>query len=77
MDPYDIKPVDTTGCGDNFVAAFIHCLLKGMDNRACAEFASAVGAINSQGVGAHMQIQSERQVLDYMKTAKKRVIERQ
>ncbi|MCI6868421.1 MAG: carbohydrate kinase family protein [Lachnospiraceae bacterium] len=76
VDPYDIKPVDTTGCGDNFVAAFIHCLLKGMDNRACAEFASAVGAINSQGVGAHMQIQSERQVLDYMKTAKKRVIDR-
>ena len=76
VDPFDVTPQDTTGCGDNFVAAFIHCLLKGMSIRDCAEFASAAGAINSQGVGAHMQIQSEQQVLDYMKTAKKRVIER-
>ena len=76
VDPFEITPVDTTGCGDNFVAAFIHCLLKGMSNRECAEFATAAGAINSQGVGAHMQIQSEQQVLDYMKTGKKRVIER-
>lgn len=74
-DPFDVKPVDTTGCGDNFVAAFLHCLLKGMNHRECAEFASAAGAINSQGVGAHMQIQSEEQVLAYMRTAKKRVIE--
>lgn len=76
VDPFEITPVDTTGCGDNFVASFIHCLLKGMTNRECAEFASAAGAINSQGVGAHMQIQSEQQVLDFMKTAKKRVIAR-
>lgn len=75
-DPFEVKPVDTTGCGDNFVAAFIHCLLKGMDHRTCAEFASAAGAINSLGVGAHMQIKSEAQVLEFMQKMKKRVIHR-
>ncbi len=76
VDPFDVKPLDTTGCGDNFVAAFTHALLRGMTNRECAEFASAAGAINSQGIGAHMHIHSEQQVLDYMKTAKKRAVER-
>lgn len=76
VDPFDVKPIDTTGCGDNFVAAFTHALLRGMTNRECAEFASAAGAINSLGIGAHMHIQSEQQVLDYMRTAKKREIER-
>lgn len=75
-DPYDVKPMDTTGCGDNFVAAFIHCILKGMEPEACAEFASAAGALNSLGLGAHLQIESEEQVLAYMKTTPKRVIER-
>ena len=52
VDPFDVTPVDTTGCGDNFVASFIHALLKGMPNRECAEFASAGGALNSLGIGA-------------------------
>lgn len=76
VDPFDVAPVDTTGCGDNFVAAFIHARLKGMDHRACAEFASAAGAINSMGIGAHMHIHSEQQVIDYMRTTRKREVVR-
>lgn len=76
VDPFDVTPVDTTGCGDNFVASFIHALLKGMPNRECAEFASAGGALNSLGIGAHMYIKNEQQVLDYMKSAKKREVMR-
>ena len=75
-DPFKIKPMDTTGCGDNFVAAFVHCLLKGMEPEDCAEFACAAGALNSQGLGAHLYIESEQQILDFMKTAEKVKIER-
>ncbi|MDO4634039.1 MAG: carbohydrate kinase family protein [Eubacteriales bacterium] len=75
-DPFEVTPVDTTGCGDNFVAAFTHCLLKGLSHQECAEFASATGALNSQGIGAHTFVQSEEQVLEFMKTAPKRVIKR-
>ena len=75
-DPFKIRPMDTTGCGDNFVAAFVHCLLKGMEPEECAEFACAAGALNSQGLGAHLYIESEQQILDFMKTAEKVKIER-
>lgn len=71
MDPFRVTPVDTTGCGDNFTGAFIHCLLKGMDHRSAAEFACAAGALNSQAMGAHMFIQSEEQVEEFVRTAEK------
>lgn len=76
VDPYLIQPKDTTGCGDNFAAAFIHSRLAGKAHKECAEFACAAGALNSQGVGAHVYIRSEQQILDYMETAKKRSIQR-
>lgn len=75
-DPFKITPVDTTGCGDNFVAAFTHCLLKGMPVEECAEFASAAGALNSQGLGAHMTVMSEEQVLEFMKKTPKVAFQR-
>ena len=75
-DPYEIDPVDTTGCGDNFVAAFLHCLLKGMAPEECAEFACAAGALNSQGIGAHHYIQSEEQIRQFMASAGKRELSR-
>ena len=76
-DPYRVEPVDTTGCGDNFVAAFIHSLLKGMEPEACAEFACGAGALNSQGLGAHLHIQSEAQVLDFMAGAERKTLGRE
>lgn len=69
MNPFKVTPVDTTGCGDNFTAGFVHARVKGMSHYDCARFAGAAGALNSLGVGAHMYIKSEQQVLDFMETA--------
>lgn len=70
FDPYDIKPVDTTGCGDNFLAAFTHYIVKGKSLYEAIEFASATGALNATGFGAHLTVKSEAQVLEFMKTHK-------
>ncbi|MCI8504908.1 MAG: carbohydrate kinase family protein [Lachnospiraceae bacterium] len=75
-DPYRITPVDTTGCGDNFVAAFLHGLLKGMEPEACAEFACGAGALNSQGIGAHLYIESEEQIRQFMASTEKTQLHR-
>ena len=75
-DPYSVKPVDTTGCGDNFTAGFIHAYLKGQSMRECMQFASAAGALNSQGLGASSYIRSEQMVLDFMKETPVMKVER-
>lgn len=76
-DPYIVKPVDTTGCGDNFTAGFIHAFLKGQTMRECMRFASAAGALNSLGLGASSYIRSEKMVLDFMKDTPVRSISRE
>ncbi len=73
-DPYEIKAVDTTGCGDNFLGGFTHALLKGWPIETCTDFACAVGAINATGLGAHHTIKSEQQVLSFMESANRRSI---
>lgn len=70
-DPYSVKPVDTTGCGDNFVAGFVHELLKGMPHKVCTEFACGIGGLNSLGLGAHRTVQSEMHVEEFMKKTEK------
>lgn len=64
--PYLIQPVDTTGCGDCFCAGFILGILEQMSIEKAAEFACAVGAVNAQHVGGHGNIQSIKQVIDFM-----------
>lgn len=76
MDPYEVTPIDTTGCGDNFAASFIHGILKGMSHKECAEFACGAGGLNSQAIGAHMHILSEEQIRDFMSKTAKRKIDR-
>ena len=65
-DPYSVTPIDTTGCGDNFTAGFIHAYLKGMSDEDCLQFASAAGALNSLGLGSSSYIRSEQMVLEFM-----------
>ena len=69
IDPFEVKARDTTGCGDNFVAGFIHSILKGTSLRESARFACATGAINSLEVGGHMAVKSEQQVETFLRTA--------
>lgn len=76
VDPYIVNPVDTTGCGDNFTAGFIHAYLKGQSMQECVQFASAAGALNSQGLGASTYIRSEKMVLDFMQNTQIRRINR-
>lgn len=76
VDPYKVDAIDTTGCGDNFTAAFIHARLNEMSHKECTRFANAAGALNSLGIGAHMYVSSEQQVLDFMETAEVRELNR-
>ena len=76
-DPYQVTTVDTTGCGDSFVAAFTHGLLKGWSHEKCADFACATGALNATGLGAHLTIKSEQQVLDFMASTPKTIMGRE
>jgi sugar/nucleoside kinase (ribokinase family) len=75
-DPYIVTPIDTTGCGDNFTGGFIHAYLKGQSMRECMQFASAAGALSSQGLGANSYIRSEKMVLDFMERTPVRKVER-
>ena len=75
-DAYQIKPVDTTGCGDNFLGAFTHALLKGWPIRECTDFACAAGSLNATGVGAHHVLQDEAHVLSFMKETPRSHMER-
>jgi sugar/nucleoside kinase (ribokinase family) len=46
------RSVDTTGCGDTFLAAYMTRRLTSDDLRECGEFAAAAAAINIEAVGA-------------------------
>ena len=46
------QSVDTTGCGDTFLAAYMTRRLTSDDLRECGEFAAAAAAINIEAVGA-------------------------
>jgi sugar/nucleoside kinase (ribokinase family) len=46
------RSVDTTGCGDTFLAAYLTRRLSSDDLRECGEFAAAAAAINIEAVGA-------------------------
>lgn len=75
-DPYKVKAIDTTGCGDCCLGGFTHALLNGWPIETCVDFACAVGAINATGVGAHHTLQNEAHVLSFMETTPRRKIER-
>jgi len=46
------RSVDTTGCGDTFLAAYMARRLTSDDLRECGEFAAAAAAINIEAFGA-------------------------
>ena len=50
--------------------------VEGMSHEEAADFACAAGALNSLGLGAHSYIQSEEQVVEFMRTGKKNRIKR-
>jgi sugar/nucleoside kinase (ribokinase family) len=52
--PVRVTPVDTTGAGDAFVAAFLSQHLAGADIETAIERAAAAGALASTVVGGRL-----------------------
>ena len=76
VDAFKVDAKDTTGCGDNFVAGFIHSILRGKSLKDSAKFACAAGALNSLEIGGHMAVKNEQQVEQFLEAAAVRKIER-
>lgn len=72
---FKIKPMDTTGAGDSFLAGFIYQLIQNepwsdMDSkkaREVIEFASAMGAITTLGGGAIAPQPSLKEIHEFLK----------
>ncbi|MBR4800429.1 MAG: carbohydrate kinase family protein [Clostridia bacterium] len=65
---HKIDAVDTTGAGDNFLAAFATEILRGENINDALAFANACGAICSTAVGASTALKDREQVLSFAKT---------
>lgn len=61
-----IKPVDTTGAGDSFVAGFVTGLSKGWTLYECGRFANAVGTHCVMEVGASNGIKNLDEILKFI-----------
>jgi sugar/nucleoside kinase (ribokinase family) len=69
---FDIKVVDTTGCGDAFDAGFIAALHHRMDVETSLRFAQASAGLVATGLGSDAGIQSFAHTLECMKKWKVR-----
>jgi sugar/nucleoside kinase (ribokinase family) len=67
---YDIKVVDTTGCGDAFDAGFIAALHHKMDAETALRFAQASAGLVATGLGSDAGIVSFEDTLATMKSWK-------
>lgn len=54
----DLVPVDTTGCGDAFCAAFVVARLRGLDTRETLRAATAAAALVAGGLGSDHGLES-------------------
>ena len=70
---YDIKVVDTTGCGDAFDAGFIAALHHKMDVETSLRFAQASAGLVATGLGSDAGIQSFAHTFECMKTWKVKI----
>ena len=52
LDGLRIRPVDFTGCGDNFAGAFLAALTSGHEILSCVTAANAAGARAAEVLGA-------------------------
>ncbi len=67
---YDVKVVDTTGCGDAFDAGFIASLHHKMDTETALRFAQASAGLVATGLGSDAGIISFADTLNTMKNWK-------
>jgi sugar/nucleoside kinase (ribokinase family) len=69
---YDIKVVDTTGCGDAFDAGYIAALHHKMDIETALRFAQATAGLVATGLGSDAGINSFEHTHHCMKTWKQK-----
>lgn len=63
---YDLNPViDPMGCGDAFVAAFIHARMKWADDQHCLDFALSASALKNTIIG-DQNLVSEAEIIANM-----------
>ncbi len=65
---FEVKVVDTTGCGDAYDAGFIAGLSRGFDLETCARFATAASALVATGLGSDAGIRSFEDTLAKMRS---------
>jgi sugar/nucleoside kinase (ribokinase family) len=63
---FKVAAVDTTGAGDNFMAGFMHGLLRNTSPVEALRFASACAALSIQDVGAGAGLKDLAQVEDFL-----------
>ncbi|MDR4506493.1 MAG: PfkB family carbohydrate kinase [Candidatus Scalindua sp.] len=64
---FQVKAVDTTGCGDVFHGAFIYGLLKNWELRRAVRFASAAAALKCRKIGGRTAIPNLQEVNGFLK----------
>ena len=69
---FDLKPVDTTGAGDVFHAAFAYGLLQGYDLARSLEFSCAAAGLACMGMGARGGIASVSEIENLIHSGRRR-----
>ena len=67
---FDIKVVDTTGCGDAFDAGMIVALIKEMDIETSLKFATITSGLVATGLGSDAGIINFEDCIEKMNTLK-------
>ncbi|MFH0797318.1 MAG: carbohydrate kinase family protein [Candidatus Omnitrophota bacterium] len=66
---FKIKPVDTSGAGDAWIAGFLTGVSHGWDLERAGRFGCAVGALCAGAIGTTTGLRNMEQVLDFMERA--------
>jgi sugar/nucleoside kinase (ribokinase family) len=69
---FDIAAKDTTGAGDCFAGGFLAALHRGLDLRAAARLANAVGAMSVEHLGTVAGVRSWDETLSWIAKARER-----
>ncbi|HXP80018.1 MAG TPA: PfkB family carbohydrate kinase [Verrucomicrobiae bacterium] len=69
---FEVKPVDTTGAGDVFHAAFAYALLRGDELPRSLEFSCAAAGLSCLGMGARGGIASLNEIEELIRNVRRR-----